>query len=347
MYPFIILILILLNNNLSAQNVTNKEINDNNIFFNLAERDDDKVLMLTLTMGNDFKCELNETINIVDKNTWNFKEIKTIGDNCYYLGVIEPKENITYSISNLDYNQSYNFQVFTLDSIGVLLVEKSEFFIPSKRDYIQAHNIIFKNTGQDNLEVGWINGNGTGTILLASSESEPENPKEAMEYVGNSEFGKGDKIGNHTFVIYSGKRKNSDFIKVTNLDKTSYWFKVLEYYGSSDDKKYNSELAELNIRQVFLKMQAPNLKKATYNSDNSFKIAWETKSEVDFFEIQIAEDENFSEIIPQFDNLNIGTINEIELPIENPENIYYFRIRSVKGRDISEWSNTQKISIKK
>ncbi|HBF88340.1 MAG TPA: hypothetical protein DDX39_06820 [Bacteroidales bacterium] len=85
----------------------------------------------------------------------------------------------------------------------------------------QASNIIFPNTGLDNMDISWTNGNGSNRIVKINTVNSFTNLVDGTSYTANSVYGGGEQI------IYAG---NGNSVSVTNLTpNTIYYVKVYEY----------------------------------------------------------------------------------------------------------------------
>ncbi|WMN11888.1 BspA family leucine-rich repeat surface protein [Marivirga salinae] len=107
----------------------------------------------------------------------------------------------------------------------------------------EATDIIFSNTGLNQTEVSWTNGDGSNRIVIAKAGSMVDaTPVDLNTYAANASFGTaGTEIGIANFVVYKGNGNN---VIVTNLNQgETYHFQVFEYNGPSGLEAYNTDPA--------------------------------------------------------------------------------------------------------
>ncbi|WP_185094411.1 BspA family leucine-rich repeat surface protein [Marivirga tractuosa] len=101
--------------------------------------------------------------------------------------------------------------------------------------------ISFSNTGLNQTEMSWTNGDGSNRIVIAKAGSIVDaNPVDLITYTANASFGTaGTEIGTANYVVYNG---NGNSVTVTNLNQgETYYFQVFEYNGPAGLEAYNTD----------------------------------------------------------------------------------------------------------
>lgn len=94
---------------------------------------------------------------------------------------------------------------------------------------VQPSDIQFINVTANSMTIEWTNGDGTGRIVLARSESAVDSgPVDDVIYTADDDFsGAPDEIGTDNFVVYTG---SGNSFNLTGLDQnTRYYFTIYEY----------------------------------------------------------------------------------------------------------------------
>ncbi|NJN26983.1 MAG: T9SS type A sorting domain-containing protein [Cyclobacteriaceae bacterium] len=98
---------------------------------------------------------------------------------------------------------------------------------------IQASNISFSDIQSEQMTLAWVNGNGTGRMVIAKEGA----PVEALP-VNETNYTLGDDLGNGNVVVYKG---NGTSATVTNLQPDhTYHFAVFEYNCDADNPTFNT-----------------------------------------------------------------------------------------------------------
>ena len=102
---------------------------------------------------------------------------------------------------------------------------------------IQASNLLFQNIQTTEMTLSWQSGNGTGRIVLASTDPITDVPVSGTDYTANAAYGSGSDLGS-SFVVYKG---NENRVTITNLDPaTVYYYAIYEYNCNADDPVINT-----------------------------------------------------------------------------------------------------------
>ncbi len=96
------------------------------------------------------------------------------------------------------------------------------------------------NNDGDRLRVSWTGGNGSNTLVVASTSPTFGGtgiPANGIDYTANSIFGSGNEIGTGNFVVYRSSGSN---VTITNfVHTTTYYFRIYEFNGTGASTQYN------------------------------------------------------------------------------------------------------------
>lgn len=173
-------------------------------------------------------------------------------------------------------------------------------------------------------------GNGERRILLMSEEKPCELPKDGIDYRGDFSFGAGDKIGEHTFVVFNTAESQQKRFMISNLKPgTRYYMLLCE--ANSKGERINYLIPDTSKFTAYKSTlpETPIIEGAFDIKKGSFKLKWnKVKGALTYF-IDIAKDNNFKELLPDHNELDVGNINEYL--IEGVEGLskVYCRIRAI------------------
>lgn len=202
-------------------------------------------------------------------------------------------------------------------------------------------DIIFKNTGTDNLYITWKEAPGSeGSLLLVSKDKPPIPPVDAAQFKPNPVYGTSSSVNDGmTYSLFAGKKEFSDFLHITNLKYGTYYFQVYSYNGGLGDINYNLSTTKSNPRSVTMKLPPPNLLNNFKFLGESYEIHWDKVEGADTYEVQAAYDKQFTDIVKNYDIVDVSNTLVYEVASTNPEKKIYIKVRAKNGRNISDWSN--------
>ncbi|MBS1744548.1 MAG: T9SS type A sorting domain-containing protein [Bacteroidetes bacterium] len=94
----------------------------------------------------------------------------------------------------------------------------------------QASDISFTKLKTKSVKISFTTGSGENRLVVIKQDSIPVSPEDGKGYTANNVFGKGEKTGTNSFVVYSG---NGDEVSVTGLlPNHSYYVSVYEFNGN-------------------------------------------------------------------------------------------------------------------
>ncbi|MEN8191776.1 MAG: T9SS type A sorting domain-containing protein [Bacteroidota bacterium] len=138
---------------------------------------------------------------------------------------------------------------------------------------------------------------------------------------------------------------NSELIDTSiavNLENSTKYYWRVRYLNDSDTSAYSAKYSfttkNTNTPQVVLR--TPVNDSTIIGSSVMFK--WESVSGRDYYQLQLATDENFTNIVKFLDTLHI---NEIEVNELLSGQVYYWRARASINDDFGKYSTTNKFFI--
>ncbi|MGE4287402.1 MAG: T9SS type A sorting domain-containing protein [Salinivirgaceae bacterium] len=137
-------------------------------------------------------------------------------------------------ISGLTSATQYYFRAFEYNNTGTDIDylttpdNSASQFTLSTEPTVQVS--AFGNTVyNDTISLDWINGNGTGRIILAKHGNAVDaSPTDGVEYTASAIFGSGTELGTGNYVVYAGNLP--DTVRITGLlASETYYFQAFEY----------------------------------------------------------------------------------------------------------------------
>lgn len=147
-----------------------------------------------------------------------------------------------------------------------------------------------------------------------------------------------DKIENYLLEITSEDEdfqlinSNEPFQEVNNLIPSTYYTARVGYHGYCDYLYQSKDSVVLTLPV------APNSIQDSLDINGDFKVYWNKSRNIDFYEIEIAHDPEFEELLEPYNPL--VTSNTI-ITVENTGNIFYYRIRAKNKSGYSNYSSTK------
>jgi CubicO group peptidase (beta-lactamase class C family) len=107
--------------------------------------------------------------------------------------------------------------------------------------------IAFEKSGDISGRLSWINGNGTGRIIVATEgDALSSFPVDNVNYNASPHFGDGENLGNKIYVVYNGQGNSTI---VTGLDpQKNYSFTAFEY--TKNDSTGNNQVYSYGCRST-------------------------------------------------------------------------------------------------
>ncbi len=196
---------------------------------------------------------------------------------------------------------------------------------------MQAGNLVFTNTTSTGTTLRWTRGNGDNVLVVRyPGNAVSGTPVKGIPYEVGATIGAGT-------VVYKGNAKRCTVNGLTA--GTEYTFKVYEFFNVGPG--YNVDNGTLNPRSktTTYTLSAPtNLAIADFGSDWA-EATWDYAATADFFDVQIATDANFANLVSDYIGADFGDeFAEFEGLQGNQQ--YFVRVRASIDNLFSDWSNT-------
>ena len=103
---------------------------------------------------------------------------------------------------------------------------------------------------------------------------------------------------------------------------TYYYYRVRSVLG--EDSSLWSDIGGVLTSPLFPNVVVSNI------TDKSFVLQWDSVSRSSYYELDVSEDSNFSDILPDYDGLRVDSLS-IDIGDLYPSTVYYYRIQSING----------------
>lgn len=309
----------------------------------------DTTRQIVITISNKENTQLERSrISDIVKDTININNLKFSND----YGIIY---NNKISLGDFLYLKelakltNYYLSLYIIKNNEIILHSKLKFSTVFHLPTEQARNITFNNVTSNQMTVGWAAGNGLGRIVLIRKDTFPEFPTDGFDYYANNKYADPkSKIGINTYCIFNSTNRDDNSVTVTNLESGKYYFVVLEYNGEPPFRNYLKTITTNNLRFKNTSINPPVALEAEIIDDYNFVARWKKEQAVEYYLLDVAEDEKFVNIIEPYDNVDVGDSNliEIQLPFSIKEKDVFYRLRAYSNGSITENSNIIKVSKK-
>ncbi len=218
-----------------------------------------------------------------------------------------------------------------------------EFFTLTEKPTRQAYNIQYKDVTHDKMTIKWKRGNGEGCLLVMRPDVKPNLPFGGKEYKADDEYGEGSLIGINSYVVYNG---DGTSVEVNNLKpNVTYFISVVEYNGEDEYISYLREAGVANPSSKMTMLATPKILEPVEVKQTSFFPRWEKVDGAEFYELDVATDEDFENIIEYYKKVDVGDISDYFVD-ELPEGgTYFYRIRARSARNHSFYSEIMEVEL--
>lgn len=222
-------------------------------------------------------------------------------------------------------------------------IDNNSFMTLAKEPDNQSKWIIFKDLKSEQITMFFKQGNGKRRLVVVSKGNRVENPKDGISYRANNIFGnQNSKVGANSYAVYNGEKNE---ITIKGLEYGQYTFEVFEYNGNGKSSNYLIKKAKQNPRTKWMPLPPPVALKAIDITKSGFTAKWEKVKGAQYYELDIAKDKKFTELIPFFDKMDVGNIDAMEV-VELEKGDYYYRLKAVGKITRSVYSKIMKVTIK-
>jgi len=321
-----------------------ENIGPNYINFKIVPDNSNDLMQLLISKNDKFDNNTDTLSNLVYNDTINYSMIKFNNNQGLVFNSKFNKSKNVY-ISNLENLTDYYFALYKREKGKLILHQKIKFSTVVEAPSVHSKNITFSNVTDTEMTISFQSGNGEGRIVLMRKDSAPELPTDGIEYKFSQKY-KNDSaiLKNNTYCIYKTKISADNKIVVSNLEKGKYYFAVIEFNGNGKHINYLGEFNG-NIRTKSTSLEAPVALPAEIVDLNNFVAKWEKHPDAEYFMLDIAEDEQFVNIVQPYENVDVGDSNivEIELPFSLENKKLYYRVRAFVNGTITNSSNIIKV----
>jgi len=252
------------------------------------------------------------------------------------------KGKSSISLNKLEMNTDYVFNLM-IDTNKIVVFTNTLSIEP----YKASRGVRFVETEPGSIEFNWKAGKGINRKIIIS-DSPKINCKDGVDYKsGNGKYGiEESKITDNTFVLYDSKvDKNLMSIKLNELAYQKYYIFVYEYNGEGKYINYNKSKSSGNPKLKYPKLKPPIAKAVKRYEENIFSPEWETVKGAIYYEIQVSTNEDFSSLLEEYENADIGNTNVFDIWVEDMTIEYFYRLRAVSKADKSNYSNAIKVNF--
>lgn len=250
------------------------------------------------------------------------------------------------SIGGLTPDTKYKIYCFEENSEKKSLKKFDDFdlFTVVKAPEKSSYNILYRNTEANEITINFRKGKGAKHLIVAREEAQAEEPQNGTTFDAEKEFGKGQKIGTSSYAVYDGIDTN---VTIKNLkSNTEYHFRLYDYNGSGKKTSYNVEKIGGNPSAKRTLLKAPKALEPAEIKAEGFAPKWEKSEFATTYEIDVAKDDEFKQILVDYKKLDVGDISEFFVDGLAKNTTYYYRLTAKNIKNTSKASNSIKVTTK-
>jgi len=211
----------------------------------------------------------------------------------------------------------------------------------------QLSSFAFSDITDTSASFIFSKGSGQNRIIVITENDSTALPTDGVFYIPGTVYSDSAKMNNSdTYVIYnSGVKNHPRNYNISGLKpNTKYTIRGFEYSGKDSAVKYQKESSGTNPRTFHTLRAAPKDLKTTSITKDGFEFKWTAESDVQFYEFDLATDEDFNNYVDIYKAADIGNEGIYEL-VELKKGTYYYRIRANANNQKSTYSKVEKIII--
>ncbi len=214
---------------------------------------------------------------------------------------------------------------------------------------ITPRNIAVSENSDGSVDISYMRGNGDATFIFIAEGNDIKLPKNKYEAVPNKGYGESLVKGTKTSCIAKNVGKTQGKTKVFDLEPgKKYTIAAIEANGKGSTtvyalpKKKNPRF----IRTYTALPPAPVAIEAADVTNNHFLARWEKMENVKNYQLDVAKDKNFTQLLPAYSGITIMPIEDWDIDDLEAGKTYYFRIRALLKDGITGFSNVIKVTTK-
>lgn len=248
-------------------------------------------------------------------------------------------QNKEICIKGLTAKEDYFLLFYQMKNETYRLARSIEFNTLAEEPIRQSSKIAIFNKADGSIVVKWLRGTGEGRILVGGRGNTTIPPKDGEAYeIGTHKLG-----GTRVFADLKGRESH---FELKDLEPGRWTIQIFEYNGEGKYRNYLLSQTNNNPRQVLVPLAPPVVDSPKETTEEGFIISWSVVDGAVTYYFDIATDENFKHILPEYNEVDIGNINEIEIQGLESKTRYYFRIRGKTKDNWTKWSQGVMIETK-
>jgi hypothetical protein len=244
-----------------------------------------------------------------------------------------------FIVSNLEHNTDYAVDAYFVNERDDVISQKSyQISTLALEPTKQVGRISNSNPADDfSMYVYYQKGGGEISFLLVGENADPVLPKDGTSYNTTNNLVTTEKLNDNTYIISTDSDNKFKFngLKPAN----NYIFVVIEANGDGDKINYLTTI-DKNKRSVITQPEPPKNVMATIEKSKRIKLVWEKPENVMNYELDVALDANFKNILSNFNSIRFGDTDRFVIGgIEKNKN-YFIRLRSINENGYSDYTET-------
>lgn len=323
-------------------------INQKSISLNISPLNKKDNILITISKDEDAAKNINQINTLTKADTLDFNALSKANDNQYIILNSKLDTNYNLFINNLEELKKYYITLYTKVKNNYEIHQKLNFSTVVSSPEKNSKNITFSEITENSMHITFQAGNGEGRVVIMRKDIAPELPIDGIEYKYNTKFSSDSTlIKNNTYVVYKTNIAADNNFTVNGLKPGKYYVAVVEYNGKENHINYLGEFNG-NIRSKNTSVGTPIALPGEVIDETNFVAKWEKETGVQYYLLDIAEDDKFVNIVFPFEGVDVGDSNmiEIELPFNLEKKAIYYRVRAFVNGTITNNSNIIKVEKK-
>lgn len=326
-----------------VNNIKLLQVGTNSAKFNMPTKSNDLAMILSRNLDSTKTISIN-TQNILSNNTIELKNLPKQNNSNWIIctGLNLPKPE--FIITGLEKKTDYYLNIYTKTKSQYNLAKILPFNTVDEIPIKQASQISIANATENTITIKWVNGTGTGRIIVIRKGADPNLPENGKVYRFSNAYGATETKLGESYVVYDGNDKNIN-LTITNLEPGRYFLQVFEYNGDGKYRAYNVEKASNNPRSKATLLPTPKILAIENVSEVSCEIKWEKVNGARTYILDVATDPGFLNKLELYNEIDVGNLTSYEIVDLKPGVNYYFRLKAKGEGTESDYSKTAEYSI--
>lgn len=264
--------------------------------------------------------------------------------NGYQLVGYGKNQLIEAKVGNLVPETKYIVEVYKhTDDNSVKLDDDFSFKTVVRRPEKNSYNIVYKKTQANEMNIIFRKGKGQNHIVVVRKGAQPLPPKSGTKYEANESYGKGSDLGDGSFVVYNGE---STEVTIKDLQpNTQYHLRIFDYNGNGANISYNFDAIGGNPSSKRTLLDTPTKLENFVVAADHFEPKWQQVDGATTYEIDIATDKEFTNILPDYKGIDVGNVSQFYIDGLDKNKVYFWRVTAKNDTNRSNPSENLKIEI--